>query len=110
MATRYLVLGQAAPAATTDTTLYTVPAEKDAIISTLVVANRGGSSAAFRISVRPAGATLADLHYIAFDVVVLAGDSITLTLGIALSATDVVTVRAESADLGFSAFGSEIDI
>jgi hypothetical protein len=110
MATRYKVLGQVAPAADTDTTLYTVPAGKDAIVSTLVIANRAGSLATFRIAVRPEGATLANQHYIAFDVVVGAGDSTTLTLGIALSATDIVTVRGQSADLSFSAFGSEIDI
>jgi hypothetical protein len=111
MATRYQVLGQVAPGATTDTTLYTVPSAKEVVVSTLVVANRDAlASASYRIAVRPAGATLANQHYIAFDVVVGAGDSTTLTLGITLAATDVVTVRASSANLSFSAFGSVIDI
>ena len=110
MATRYQVLGQVAPSATTDTTLYTVPSLKEAIVSTLVVANRSGSAATFRIAIRPAAATLANQHYIAFDVAVGAADSTTLTLGITLAATDVVTVRASSADLSFSAFGSVIDL
>jgi glucose-6-phosphate dehydrogenase assembly protein OpcA len=110
MATRYKVLGQSAPSATTATTLYTVPSLKEAIVSTLVVANRSSSVRTYRVAVRPAGASLANQHYVAFDVAVGAGDSTTLTLGITLAATDVLTVYASSADLTFSAFGTEIDI
>lgn len=110
MATRYAVLGQVATAATTDTTLYTVPSLTEVIISTIVVANRSGSTATYRIAVRPAGEALATKHYLAFDVAVGAADSTTLTLGITLAATDVITVRASSADLSFSAFGSTIDL
>jgi hypothetical protein len=108
MPTTYKVLGQSAPAATTNTTLYTVPALTSAVISTIVVANRSASSVGYRIAIRPAGATLANQHYIAFDVAVGAGDSTTLTLGITLAATDVVTVYATTANLTFNLFGSEI--
>lgn len=108
MATTYKVLGQVATAATTDTSLYTVPAATDAVISTLIVANRAASPATFRIAIRPDGATLADEHYIAYDVAVGAADSTTLTLGLTLNAADVITVRASTADLSFSCFGSEI--
>ena len=108
MPTIYKVLGQSAPSATTDTTLYTVPAATDAIVSSLVIANRDSSSATFRVAVRPAGATLANQHYIAYDVTVGASDSTVLTLGLTLDATDVITVRASTANLSFSAYGSEI--
>ena len=108
MPTIYKVLGQSAPSATTDTTLYTVPAATDAIVSSIVVANRDSSSAAFRIAIRPAGAALANQHYIAYDVTVGANDSTVLTLGLTLDATDVITVRATTANLSFSAYGSEI--
>lgn len=110
MATRYKVLGQVAPAATTDTTLYTAPALTETIISTLVVANRASSGANFRIAVRPFGATLSNEHYVAYDVSVGANDSTTLTLGMTLASSDVITVRASSADTSFSLFGSEIDL
>ena len=90
MPTTYKVLGQSAPAATTNTDLYTVPAATSAVISTLVVANRVGTSATYRIAIRPAGATIANQHYIAYDVAVGGGDSTTLTLGITLAATDVI--------------------
>ena len=108
MPTTYKVLGQVATAAITDTTLYTVPSATSSVISTIVVANRSVATATYRIAIRPAGATLANQHYIAYDVTVGAGDSTTLTLGITLATTDVITVRASNANLSFSAFGSEI--
>lgn len=108
MPTTYKVLGQLAPSATTATTLYTVPSATSAVISTIVVANRTSTAAAYRIAIRPAGATLANQHYIAYDVNVGASDSTTLTLGITLAATDVITVYAANANFSFSVFGSEI--
>lgn len=108
MANAYKVLGQSAPAATTDTNIYTVPSATEAVISTIVIANRAASDATYRIAVRPAGATLANQHYVAYDITVGAGDSTALTLGITMTATDVLTVRASTADLSFSVFGSEI--
>jgi hypothetical protein len=101
------VLGQVNPSATTATTLYTVPSAKSAVISTLVVCNQAATSATYRIAVRPAGATLAAVHYIAYDVTVGASDSTALTLGITLATTDVVTVYASSATLSFHAYGDE---
>jgi hypothetical protein len=107
MATSYKVLGQAAPGAASDTDLYTVPAATAAVASTLAICNRG-AVATFRVAVRPAGATLADEHYIVFNNSIAAGDAVFLTLGVTLATTDVVTVRASTADLSFSLFGSEI--
>ena len=108
MAYAYKVLGQSAPSATTATDVYTVGAGKQAIVSTITVANRSASARSYRIAVRPAGATLANQHYIAYDVALSANDTTALTLGITLTATDVVTVYASTADLSFGIFGSEI--
>jgi hypothetical protein len=108
MATVYKVLGQSAPTATTDTTIYTVPAATEAIISTITIANRSTSSRSFRITVRPDAAVLANQHYLAYDVVIGANDTTALTLGLTLNAADIVTVYASVADLSFSVFGSEI--
>lgn len=108
MATAYKVLGQVAPSATTATTLYTVPAATQTVVSTLIVANRAASAATYRIAIRPDAATLANEHYIAYDVTVGAGDSTTLTLGLTIDASDVITIYASTADLTFSLFGSEI--
>ncbi len=101
------VLGQVNPSATTATTLYTVPSAKSAVISTLVICNQAASAATYRIAVRPAGAALAAVHYVAYDVTVGASDTTALTLGITLATTDVVTVYASTATLSFHAYGDE---
>ena len=101
------VLGQINPCATTATTLYTVPSAKSAVVSSLTVCNQTGTAATFRIAVRPAGATLAAVHYVAYDVTVGASDTTALTLGITLATTDVITVYASTATLSFHAYGDE---
>jgi glucose-6-phosphate dehydrogenase assembly protein OpcA len=108
MATAYKVLGQSNPSATTATTLYTVPSATEAVISTIVIANLAATAATFRIAVRPNGATLANSQYIAYDITVGGSDSTALTLGITVDATDVITVYASTANITFTAFGSEI--
>ena len=108
MAATYKVLGQVNPAATTATTLYTVPSSTSTVISTITVANLAGTGATYRISVRPAGAVQTNAMYVAYDVTVGGLDTTTITLGITLAATDVVTVYASTANVTFNVFGSEI--
>jgi glucose-6-phosphate dehydrogenase assembly protein OpcA len=108
MPTIYKVLGQSNPSATTLTTLYTVPAATEAVISSIVVANLAATSATFRIAVRPNGAAIANSQYIAYDITLGASDSTVLTMGVTMDATDVLSVYASSATVTFSAFGSEV--
>lgn len=108
MATAYKVLGQSAPSATTATTLYTVPSATETVVSTIAVCNRAATAATFRIAIRPNGATLANEHYITYDAPISANDSLFITVGATADATDVVTVYASTANLSFTAFGSEI--
>jgi hypothetical protein len=108
MATTYKVLGQSAPSATTNTDVYTVPAATSTVVSTITVANRSAGAVSYRIAVRPAGAAIANQHYIAYDIAIAANDTTALTLGVSLATTDVVTVYASTANLTFNIFGSEI--
>lgn len=108
MAFDYKVLGQSAPAATTNTTVYTVPSGKQTIVSTISVANRGTSASSYRLAVRPNGATLSNEHYIAYDVAIAANDTTVLTIGLTLDESDVITAYALSASVSFGVFGSEI--
>jgi hypothetical protein len=108
MPTVYKVLGQSNPAATTAANLYTVPSATEAIVSTISVCNQGSASATFRIAVRPAGATLANEHYIAYDVAITGNNSTFITVGITLAATDIITIYSSTSTISFSAFGSEI--
>ena len=108
MAITYKVLGQSNPSANTNTDLYTVPASTSAVCSTIVICNQAASAATFRIALRPAGAGIATAQYISYDTNVNANDSITMTIGITLATTDVVTVRANTTTVSFNLFGSEL--
>ena len=107
MAVSYKVLGQSSPAATTNTDVYTVGSGKQAIISTLSIANRNASASSYRIAIRPNGATLSNEHYLAYDVAIAANDTTLLTTALALDAGDILTVYALSASISFGAYGSE---
>jgi hypothetical protein len=107
MAQSYKVLGQANPSATTLTTLYTVPSAQ-ASVSTVTVCNTSSTATTYRIAVRPAGAASATSQYVVYDAPLPANDTVTLTLGITLATTDVLSVYAGSANVAFSAFGVEI--
>jgi len=109
MPTEYKVLGQVAPSSNSMTTLYTVPAATQAVVSSLTVCNRSQSAKSFKIAVRPDGAVLANQHYIAFDTAVAAVDTVTLTIGMTLGADDVVSVASYDAhNCSFTLFGSEV--
>jgi glucose-6-phosphate dehydrogenase assembly protein OpcA len=108
MPTNYKVLGQVNPTATTLTTLYTVPSATEAVISSIVIANLTATAATFRIAVRPNGASITNSQYVGYDITVGASDSTVLTLGITMDAADVLSVYASTANVTFSAFGSEI--
>jgi hypothetical protein len=103
----YKVLAQSAPSATTNTDVYTVGSGKSTVVSTITIANRG-TAGSCRVAIRPSGETIANKHYIAYDVNVAANDTVCLTIGITLATTDVVTVYASSANFSFNLFGSEI--
>jgi hypothetical protein len=108
MATAYKVLGQVAPSATTATAVYTVPSATEAVVSSVTVCNRAGSAGTFRLAVRPDGAALANQHYLAYDANLAANDTMILTIGVTMDASDVLEAYASSGDFSFHAYGSEI--
>jgi len=101
------VLGQVDTAATTVTTLYTVPDATVTTISSIVVANRTGSAITFRLSVHVGGASADDKQYLYYDKSVAANDSLTIVIGITLNQTDVLKVYASAVDMSFNVFGVE---
>lgn len=104
------VLGQVNPSATTLTTLYTVPSAKEAVVSSISVANLTSTAATFRLAVRPAGASIENKHYIGYDITVGASDSTIITVGLTLATTDVISVYASTANVAFQAFGDEASV
>lgn len=107
MADAYKVLSQTNPSAATLTDSYTVPASTQTVISSITVCNRSATPTSFRISVAINGAADNNVQYIAFDNTIGANESIALTLGITVDATDVVRVFATLATLTFNVFGVE---
>jgi len=108
MANAYKVLAQSNPAATTDTDIYTVPSATETIISSIIICNQGVSDDTYDLAIRPNNATLSAEHYLARGVTVGAADSTTLTLGVTMDSTDVLTVQAGGTALSFAVFGAEI--
>lgn len=106
MAQTVKVLGQAAPSATTVTTLYTATAVT-AVCSTLTVCNRSSSAATFRVSVNVGGGSITNKDYIYYDLTVAGNDTFAATMGITLGTGDTVKVYASSANLSFNLFGVE---
>jgi ATP-dependent protease ClpP protease subunit len=108
MANAYKILGQVGDGSSNDVTLYTVPASTETIISSIIICNRENSANTFRLAIKSDGGTIADEDYIAFDSNIQANDTITLTLGITLDASDVISVGASDSNVSFSVFGTEI--
>ena len=97
-------LGQAAPSASTNTTVYTVPSGKIATVNINIV-NRGTDSALVRVAIAAAG-TPANSEYIEYDVGIVPNDVLERT-GIALSDQKRVVVYADTADTSVNVYGFE---
>jgi hypothetical protein len=109
MTTIYKILGQIAPANTSNANLYTVPAETQTVVSTLNVANVTGTAATFSIYVRNNGAAASDANALGKGVTLAANSIFSATQGITLAEGDIITVQSSSANaLTFHAFGSEV--
>lgn len=109
MPTAYKVLGQANPSTTANADLITVGAGKSQVISTLNIANNSASTASAQVWVRVAGAAASATNIVVPTISISANTALSLTLGICLAATDVLTVQSSvGSALSFSAFGSEI--
>ena len=103
------VLGQLSPAATTLTTLYTVPALKVVTGSSLTACNQNSGDVTVRVSVAVAGAANDPKQYLYYDLPVGGKDTFTATIGITLSASDVVRVYSSATGVSFNLFGIEYD-
>jgi hypothetical protein len=108
MAASYKVLGQINPSATTETTLYTVPALKSSVCSSIVICNRNSTETTFRVSISQGGAATSNKDYMYYDVAIAGNDTFIATIGLTLATTDVVRVYSNSGFLSFQLFGSEI--
>ena len=110
MAINYKVLGQVVPSAiNTYTQIYAVPSGKQAICSSLTVANLSTDDILYRVRVRVAGASANDKQILVYDTAAAAGISQALQLSMTLGAGDIVEVYGAATTIAFNLFGSEVD-
>lgn len=98
------ILGQSAPSATTNTTVYTVPASKLATC-TISVCNRGSTAALVRLAVAASG-TPGNAEWIEYDTTVPANGVLERT-GIVANAAKNIVAYANNANLSVSVWGYE---
>ena len=108
MANTYKILGQIAPGATTEEALYTVPASTSAVISSIVICNRGTTATTFRVSIIPTNTITTSKDYLYYDVTLAGNDTFIATVGITLAAANIVRVYAGNGNLSFNLFGTEL--
>jgi hypothetical protein len=110
MASTYKVLGQLRPADSNVADLYTVPAGAQAVVSTIAITNTTGVASTCDIYVRPDGTDAAAVgNAIVYGTSVGANSTVTMTVGITVDSTDVISVKSGTADaITFTAFGLEI--
>ena len=109
MAETLKILGQSAPANTSNADLYTVPSATSAVVSTIAISNFGSVGTTYRIFVVPSGGTASTANSLAYDIPISGSSLTTLTLGITLAAGAKIIIRTATANsLAFHAWGSEI--
>lgn len=98
------ILGQSAPAATTNTTVYTVPSGKLASFSVNIL-NRGAASVSVRLAIATTG-TPANEEWIEFGASVPANGVLERS-GLVAQAGERIVVFASTADVSVSVYGYE---
>jgi hypothetical protein len=98
------ILGQTAPSATTNTTVYTVPANTHTVAN-LSIANRATTASTVRIALAAAN-TPTNAEWIEYDTTI-PGLGVLERTGISLQAGKLVVVYASTANLSVSLYGIE---
>lgn len=107
MATTYKILGQITGSTSVTSSVYTVPAAKSAVVSSVILANRSSTSSTYSLAVIPSGSSLDVKNWIALGVPISGSDSTALTLGVTLATGDSIQLNGLSTG-SISVFGSEI--
>jgi hypothetical protein len=109
MSEQLKILGQAAPANTNLTDIYTVPAQTMATISTITVCNLSASLTNFRISVAANGELDSIKQYLFYDQEIDTKTTFAVTIGITLGPGDKIRAKAATGNtLTFNIFGIEV--
>lgn len=98
------ILGRSAPSATTNTTVYTVPASTLATV-TIAIVNRDTGSGTVRVAIADTG-TPADSEFIEYEATI-ASHGVLERSGIVMSAAKRVVIYASSANFSVTVYGFE---
>ncbi len=105
----YGVAGQVKPVGGLDAGIYTAPALKAFVASTLVVCNQHETEAdSFWIQIVKSGETPNDAGYIYFNHPLAQRESKQITIGLTLAAGDAILVKSTSGYISFNLFGAEL--
>lgn len=91
--------------------IYTTPAQRSVVISSILVNNVGKVDSPYRIAIIPNGRTLSQIElsdFITFDEISKVGESYNKAQGITLSSGDKLYVAADSGAINFNVFGAEV--
>jgi hypothetical protein len=108
MADAFKILGQAIPAATTLTDVYTVTTGAMATVSTVTFCNQSANATTVRMAVAVAGAANTPAQYVVMDASVRGNDTLTLTIGMTLGSTDVLRGYSANGQVSINVFGVEV--
>lgn len=108
MPNTYKSPAQLKPNANTLSTLYTVPADTQAVTSNIHVCNLGSTSASIRLAVRPSGTSISDEHYLFYGLTITANDTIEFGHGITMDASDVMSVWSSTGSVSFNLSYAEV--
>lgn len=109
MPTTIRVLGQEAPAAATETPLYTC-AKTSAVISTLTVCNTSQNTPdTFSIRVNVNGAADTPKQIVFSYATVWPNTTVSITVGFTLATGDIINVTSTNGTCSFNLFGQEQD-
>ena len=89
-------------------TLYNTPAATEAVISSLVITNQTATAVTVRVGMDTTAGTPGASEFLVYDAVVAGNDTVALTLGITMPASNFIRVSSSANTCNFSAFLSEI--
>ena len=112
MATAYKVLGQSNPAASTATTLYTVPAATNTMISTITICNQSPNTVSVNVAANVSGSAVTTKNFIVSGYSLGGAETLVLEPRISLNVGSIlsanITGANASSNISINAFGVEI--
>jgi len=103
----FRLLGNVKPSATSNTTLYEVPASKETVVSTINICNVGTATDYARVYVYASGGSASTSNAMYYDLEIVPSDTFQCTCGITLAVGAKIIVYSELGNLTFHAFGNE---